>query len=193
MFIANMKYRVGFSLVEVLIAVFVLVLGVIGAAGLQLAAMRTSQQTNFQTNAVQLANELADKMRSNATQMDLPDASNLFLNMNYNSASDPAPTKPVLCYTSIANCSSANLAAADIYEWQMRLNAALPSGRVVVCRDSAPFDSTVGALTWTCTPDANAGLTIKIGWRTKNPDGSFNDSAGVTPPGFALTVESYVK
>ena len=189
------KRAKGFSLIEVLIAIFVLALGVIGAAGLQLTSIRTSQQTNFQTNAVQLANDLADKMRSNSAQMKLPDASNLFLNMNYNTVTDPAPTTPTLCYGSNASCTYANLAAADIYEWQVRLRNALPSARVEVCRDSAPFNNTNKTLTWTCTSDsksAAAGITIKIGWRTKNPDGSFNDSAGVTPPGFALTVESYI-
>ncbi|MFZ6845991.1 type IV pilus modification protein PilV [Undibacterium sp. RuTC16W] len=183
----------GFSLIEVLIAVFVLALGVIGAAGLQLAAIRTSQQTNFQTNAVQLANELADKMRSNDAQMKLADASNLFLNMNYDSAVDPTPSAPTLCYTSAANCTSTDLAKADIYEWQIRLKNSLPGGRVVVCRDSTPFDTTTKSLTWTCKPDANSGLTLKIGWKSKNPDGSFNSNAGVIPPSFAYAIEPYVK
>jgi prepilin-type N-terminal cleavage/methylation domain-containing protein len=72
----------GFSLVEVLIAVFVLALGVIGAAGLQLAAVRTSQQSGYQTIAVELANELADKMRSSDAQMKLSDSANVFANIN---------------------------------------------------------------------------------------------------------------
>jgi len=54
----------GFSLIEVLIAVFVLALGVIGVAGMQLTAMRTSQQSAFQTTAVELPAEMADKMRA---------------------------------------------------------------------------------------------------------------------------------
>ena len=67
----------GFSLIEVLIAIFVVALGVIGAAGLQLTSIRTSQQSSFKSVAVQLANELADKMRSNDAQMKLSDSSNL--------------------------------------------------------------------------------------------------------------------
>lgn len=183
----------GFSLIEVLIAIFVLALGVIGAAGLQLAALRTSQQSNFQTVATQLATELSDKMRANDTQMKLGDATNLFLKINYNSATDPAPTSPGLCYAKTANCNATELASADIYELLTRVRTALPGGRIIVCRDATPFDSAKKTLTWACKDDANAGLTVKIGWKSKNPDGSFNDDAGVTPPSVALTVESYVK
>ncbi|MFZ6774459.1 type IV pilus modification protein PilV [Undibacterium sp. SXout7W] len=183
----------GFSLIEVLIAIFVVALGVIGAAGLQLTSIRTSQQSSFKSVAVQLANELADKMRSNDAQMKLSDSSNLFLKINYNSSVDATPSAPTLCYTSAANCTAADIANADIYEWLMRVKNTLPGGRVLVCRDSAPYDNVQKSLTWTCTPDANAGLTIKIGWKSKNPDGSFNTVSGVIPPGVAITVESYVK
>ncbi|MBC3886480.1 type IV pilus modification protein PilV [Undibacterium griseum] len=183
----------GFSLIEVLVAVFVLALGIIGAAGLQLAAVRTSQQSGYQTIAVELANELADKMRSNDAQMKLSDAANVFASINYNSATDPDPTTPTLCYTSAANCNATDLAKADIYEWLVRVKKTLPAGRVLVCRDSSPFDSSTKALTWTCTSDPNAGLTIKLGWKSKNPDGSFVLTNGVNPPSVAVTVESYVK
>ena len=183
----------GFSLIEVLIAIFVLALGVIGAAGLQLAAIRTSQQSGAQTVAVQIANELADKMRTNSAQMKLPDSVNLFTLINYNSLVDPNPTAPVMCYGAAASCSASDLAAADIYEMLVRVKRDLPGGRIKLCRDSAPYSSANASLTWTCTNDPNAGVTIKIGWKSKNPDGSFNDNAGVIPPSVALTVESYVK
>jgi type IV pilus assembly protein PilV len=183
----------GFSLIEVLIAIFVLALGIIGAAGLQLTAIRTSQQSSFQTIGVQLVNELADQMRSNDVLMKLPDNANPFLQINYQSATDATPTVAKLCYTSAANCTTSDMANADIYEWLIRVKNSLPGGRVLVCRDSAPYSSTNRALTWACTPDANAGLTIKIGWKSKNPDGTFKDVAGVIPPSVAITVESYVK
>ena len=48
----------GFSLIEVLISVFVLAVGVIGAAGMQLTALRTTQQSVFQTKALHLATEM---------------------------------------------------------------------------------------------------------------------------------------
>jgi type IV pilus assembly protein PilV len=188
-----MNRSYGFSLIEVLIAVFVVAMGIVGAAGLQLASIRTSQQSGYQSAAVALANELADKMRANDAQMRLSDSQNPFLKINYNKATDPAPAKPTLCYTTSASCDATALANAEIYEWLMRMREALPEGRVVVCRDSAPFDSTKKMLTWTCTADTKAGITIKIGWKSKNPDGSFVLSGTSAPPGVAITVESYVQ
>src|SRR5690606_29049477 len=73
----------GFSLIEVLVAVFVLAVGVIGAAGMQLAALRTSQQSSFQTRALHLAAEMADVMRANVGQMKRADAANPYLHVDY--------------------------------------------------------------------------------------------------------------
>jgi type IV pilus assembly protein PilV len=191
----------GFTLIEVLISVFVLALGVIGVAGMQLVALRTSQQSSIQSAAAQLATEMADMMRANPGQMKLADSDNPYLNpanVTYNSATDPAPDTPgKMCYSTAENCSSAELAEFDIYEWKNRIRAALPAGRVTICRDSAPWDSATGALNWSCNAAAggvNTSLVIKIGWQGKNPDGSLvKNTDGEFPPNVAITVEPYIK
>lgn len=187
----------GFTLVEVLTSMFVLALGVIGSAGMQLTALRTAQQSAFQTAALQLASEMADKMRANGHQSGL-DELNPFLDIDYASATDAAPAPGTLCYA--AGCSAEELAKFDIDEWKTRVKAALPGGRVRICRDSNPWDSAAGAFTWGCTPAATgantAALVIKIGWQGKgsNPDGSAVKDAGKDfPPGIAVTVASYAK
>lgn len=184
----------GFTLIEVLISVFVLALGVIGAAGMQLVAMRTGQQSGLQTTALQLATEMADSMRQNASQMDQDDSTNPYI-FTYQSASDSAPTKPgKLCYTTAANCSSAELASFDIYEWKNHIKERLPGGRAVICRDEAPWDATTGALTWDCTNSlsivSNVPFSIKVGWQGKNPDGSLIKDF---PPSVAISVQPYIK
>lgn len=188
--------QTGFTLVEVLVSIFVLALGVIGTAGMQLTALRTTQQSAFQTSAIGLATEMADKMRVNANQMKLADAQNPFLAVNYQSASDPDPTPPgKLCYTSGVDCSAAELAGFDIYEWEKHVKASLPGGRVLVCRDASPWDSGARAFTWNCNAGvAGAPLIVKVGWQAKNPDGSLIKDAGNTfAPSVALPVESYAK
>lgn len=157
----------GFTLIEVLISVFVLALGVIGAAGMQLNAMRTGQQSGFQTIAVQLATEMADNMRANANQLNQDDSANPYL-ISYNSATDANPTTPgKICYGAAVTCNGAELAAFDIYEWEKRLKAALPGGRVVICRDATPWNSTDAALSWTCSytlaTTNNAPFVIEVG------------------------------
>ncbi len=107
----------GFTLIEVLISVFVLALGVIGAAGMQLVAMRTGQQSGLQTMAVQLATEMADNMRQNAKQMNQDDSTILIYSV-YNRPPIRARYAWQMCYSTAANCSSAELASFDIYEWK---------------------------------------------------------------------------
>ncbi|CAN5394591.1 type IV pilus modification protein PilV [soil metagenome] len=187
--------QAGFSLIEVLISVFVLALGVIGAAGMQLTALRTTQQSGFQTSAVELAAEMADKMRANASQMKLPN--NLFLQVNYQSAESAEPAAPgVLCYSAASNCNAEQLAAFEIYEWKKRIKSSLPRGRALICRDARPWDDSARAFTWACSGGANenAPLVIKLGWQEKNPDGSLiKDGAQQFPPSVALAVEPYSK
>ncbi|MEO6353471.1 MAG: type IV pilus modification protein PilV [Burkholderiaceae bacterium] len=183
----------GFTLIEVLISVFVLALGVIGAGGMQLVAMRTSQQSGLQTVAVQLATEMADNMRQNATAMNQADSNNPYL-FTYNSATDGDPATATMCYTTA--CTSAQLAAADIYEWKTRLKAGLPGGRVVICRDETPWDTSASKLTWACASTIattnSVPYVVKVGWQGKDVD---NDKKLLKnqPPSVAITVQPYIK
>ena len=134
----------GFSMIEVLVSLLVLAIGVIGAAAMQLAAFRTSQQAAFQAVALQLATELADKMRANDQAIKIKSSTtNPFIGIDYSTTS--APSVPdAFCFGATTSCNATALANFDIYEWENRLKAALPTARVVVCRDSTPWDTTVG-------------------------------------------------
>lgn len=189
--------QAGFSLIEVLISIFVLALGVIGAAGMQLVAMRTSHQSALQSAAVQLATEMADKMRSNSKQMNQADSANPFV-FSYDSATQNAPTGPGKSCYGTTSCSDAQMAEFDIYNWIMRLREALPNGKVVICRDASPWSATDSALSWACNYSAsatnNAPFVIKVGWQGKDPDGKLiQDANKKIPPSVAITVEPYVK
>lgn len=188
----------GFSLAEVLVSVLVLAIGIIGTAGMQLSAMRTAQQTAFQTAAIQLASEMADKMRANSGYFALGDQRNPFLDLDYSSSSASLPISGKTCHAS--DCNVEELAAFEISEWKNRVNEALPGGRIRVCRDASPWDSTTGSFKWNCTVPASGGdiatLVIKIGWHGKgsNPDGSAADHATQSaPPNLAITVAPYAR
>lgn len=185
----------GFTLIEVLISVFVLALGVIGAAGMQLVAMRAGQQSGLQTVAVQLATEMADNMRQNASEMNKADSDNPYL-FAYNAATDTAPTTPAnMCYG--AACTSAELATANIYAWKIRLKTGLPGGRVVICRDETPWDTSGAKLTWTCASTVattnSVPYVIKVGWQGKDVDKDTKVLLTNQPPGVAVTVQPYIK
>jgi|TARA_R110001592_G_scaffold326974_2_gene608006 type IV pilus assembly protein PilV len=61
----NLKRQRGTSLIEVLIAVLVTATGVMGAAALQLNAVKFNQVASFRSHAVFLANDITDRMRAN--------------------------------------------------------------------------------------------------------------------------------
>lgn len=176
----------GFTLIEVLVAVFVLAVGVVGALGTQMAALRTRQQSSLMSDAVQLASSLADRMRANVEQMRSgPD--NPYLALRYDAATDgPPPPAHPLCYRG-ADCSSAQLAEFDLYELKQAVFSGFPGGRVVICRDAQMWNAARHALDWSCVDAAGAPLVIKLGWRAKRPDGAAErDAAGDFAPSVAM-------
>ncbi|MES2317718.1 MAG: type IV pilus modification protein PilV [Pseudomonadota bacterium] len=157
----------GFTLIEVLVAILVLVIGVVGAAGVQVAALRTRHLTGLMSGGVQLAGALADRMRANSAQMAAGDAANPYLQLEYDAASGAPAPAGVMCFGGAA-CSSAQLAAFDLYEVKQALFSDFPGARVAVCRDTAES----ATLAWECAGAANAPIVIKLGWRDRRADPS---------------------
>ncbi|MES2150304.1 MAG: type IV pilus modification protein PilV [Pseudomonadota bacterium] len=180
----------GFTLPEVVIAVLVLAIGIIGAAGAQLTALRTRQQSRLTSDAVQLAAGLADRMRANRAQMRSPDAANPYLQLRYDSAQDGAPQPGArLCYAG-AGCDSAQLAQFDSFELKQALHAGFPAARALVCRDTELRSADDAALNWSCSGGAGAPLVIKIGWRARLPGGAAaSDDGAPFPPLVAMVVD----
>lgn len=170
----------GFTLLEVLLALLVLALGILGGAAMQLSALRTRHESALQAQAAALATALAERMRLNGHP--------LYLSLNYDALAepDPAPPEP-LCYAAGASCGSAELAAFDLFELKVMVRDRLPAGRAVVCRDAAVWSG--GQLRWACSGGAGAPLVVKVGWRGKNTDGTpQRDADGQYVPGVAIVV-----
>lgn len=179
----------GFSLVEVLVSMLVLAVGVIGAVGMQLAALRTTQQSVHQTSALHIASDIASSIHAwNARKSQSDDV--VFPEVDYNSLVEPTSATPaVSCFDK--HCDAQALAEFKIYEWKKQVGAALPSGRIRVCYDITPWDAASKKLKWECSGDSGgaAPLVVKIGWQIKNPDGSLIRNAdGGTPPNVAIPV-----
>ncbi|MES3020718.1 MAG: type IV pilus modification protein PilV [Pseudomonadota bacterium] len=179
----------GFTLLEVLIAVLVLAIGVVGASGAHITAMRTRHESALMSEAVQLAGGLAERMRANPAQMRLADGANPYARLQYDAqAEGPPKAPPAMCFGR-ANCGSADLAQFDLHELKQSVHARFPGGRVLVCRDGTQWDAGAGALTWACGGGGAAPLVIKLGWRGKNTDGSdAHDNAGQFAPSVAIMV-----
>lgn len=147
----------GFTLLEVLVALFVAALGIAGAAGLQTLALRTEQEALRLSEGARLLASLAERMRANPVAMALDDAANPYLALDYDVAAGP-PAPAALCYADAA-CDAAGLARFDLFEAAQAVAARFPGGRIKVCRDGNPEPA------WACAGAAGAPLVAKLGWR----------------------------
>lgn len=176
---AAIRASSGFTLIEVMISIFVLGIGVIGVAGMQLNAYRSNQQSALATTATQLAQDIAERIRANDKATGPDDRSNPYLFDTNEETAEPAKG----CFGN-DDCSPLEIATSDIYQWKSQVAGGapgtsggfrgLPGGRGVVCRDDSPWENGKG-YTWRCstaTQGANAPIVVKVGWLEKHADGS---------------------
>lgn len=149
--IAN-KDETGFSLIEVLVAIVILSLGILGLAGLQAVSLKNTSASGQRTIAINLAADIADRMRANPAG--LADG-NYIIDFT---SDDIAELEHTNCTTS-AGCSSQELAQNDIFQWNAALLTMLPqladtTVAGVVCVD-AVIDSNADVLSTPLAPDCD--------------------------------------
>lgn len=128
----------GFSLIEVLIALVILSVGLLGLAGLQTSSLHANDGAYLRTQANVLAYNLFDRMRANISEA--KDGA-------YNRAiTDSAPTNPPVCIPTAdvptPDCSPAELAQWDLSQW-MKQVAKLPGGEASVSTDKSGINTVV--------------------------------------------------
>ncbi len=101
---ARSRQQAGLSLIEVLVAVVLLSVGLLGLAGLQASGMRVGQSSIHRSQAAQLAHDMIERMRANVANAGAYDLA----------LGDAAP-------------ACANVAACDLRDWRLRLQS-LPAG-----------------------------------------------------------------
>ena len=157
------RSQIGFTLLEVLIAIVIFSSGLMGIAGLQVSGMRFTSDSQLRAIAVAQAEALADRMRADPVGVGL----------KFYDAPDVMPTTGaagfVDCY--VANCDSQHLAQFTLANWDSaRANAnrpkesnadILPDGHGIVCIDSTPSDGVFGA--WACDHIGDI-YVIKVSW-----------------------------
>ena len=113
-------------MLEVLIAVLVFSLGIIGLAGLLIFAIQSNHVAYLRTQATFLAHNMADRMGANPAAVWAG---------NYNIASiNAAGTAVPSC---AAGCTPAALATHDIAAWSQQLNTFLPNAKGSISCSSA--------------------------------------------------------
>lgn len=112
----------GFSLVEVLIALVILSVGMLGIAGLYVQSMQAGRTATFRHHAVTLAGDVADRIRAN------PRAAGAYTAVG---GADSG------CVAMGITCSQAQMAAHDIFLWTQQAQETLPAGTVTITFDGA--------------------------------------------------------
>jgi type IV pilus assembly protein PilV len=103
----------GFTLMEVMIAVLVLSLGLLGLAGLQATSLKANTSAAARGQATLLAYDIIDRMRANR------DAA---LAGTYNNTAGTAPTGGASdCQANSATCDADAIAAYDLNQWKCLL------------------------------------------------------------------------
>lgn len=116
----------GFTLIEVLVAVIVLAIGLLGLAGLQATSLRNNQSAYNRSQATQLASDMADKLRTNVAGLN-----------SYTSITPvSSATAKANCLTT-TGCTPDDLAENDLYEWNLAVTNTLPSGNGSLTRTFA--------------------------------------------------------
>ena len=114
----------GFSLVEVLVAMFVVAMGILALAGLLQAATRYSKMSELRSTATLLANDIADRIRANPVGAQIGTSGYDNAEKMFPSAVAPAHA----ACTSDSPCGPSDLAKADLAGWTARVRATLPKG-----------------------------------------------------------------
>ena len=160
--VATCKRSFGFSLVETLIAIVVLSFGLLGVAGMQMAALQANREARMQSVAVSFATELAELMRSNGAAA-APGSGNPYFG-DFSSPLQYGQKSYCLSIRVIGGCATAiDVAHAQMSDWLARIDLELPGARVQVCKDAEPYDS-AGLPQWRCVEGAGAMTVVKIGW-----------------------------
>jgi len=119
---ANTRRTVqGFTLIEVLIALVIMSIGMLGIAGLYVHSMQAGRTSLFRHHAVTLAGDVADRIRANPRAV----AAYVAAGGNNN------------CVDGGVDCSPAEMAANDIWLWDQQAANTLPNGTVNIVVNNA--------------------------------------------------------
>ncbi len=134
----------GFSLIEVLIALIVMSVGMLGIAGLYVHGLQAGRTSLFRHQAVALAGDVSDRIRANPQGR-----------TDYNDSTFTGSLAKS-CLTDV--CTAAEMAAYDKFFWDQQADDTLPDGDVTVTY-TAPAGS-----------GAPATYTVLVTWSEAGQD-----------------------
>lgn len=135
----------GFTLVEILVTLFILAIGLLGLAGLLFEGMRNNQGSYLRTQASILAYDMADRMRANRLAAEAGDYGPF--------STDNVTVSLPTCVGTTTGCTAADRVTADQMEWAQQVQG--------TGTDMAMLPGGVGEITY----DSSTGIyTVTVEW-----------------------------
>lgn len=131
----------GFSLLEVLIALVVLSIGMMGVAAMFVDSLRNSGSAIYRTRAVIYAQDMADRIRANQSAAASYVAAVADTGTD-NGCADSGETGSVVA---AVQCTAAQMAAHDIFTWKQIIEdgqTGLPGGEASIARNAGTVPAT---------------------------------------------------
>ncbi|GHG02481.1 hypothetical protein GCM10017161_34190 [Thalassotalea marina] len=138
------------TFIEVLVALFLLIVGVLGAMAMQATVKKSSFDAMQRSLASALAQDMIERMRSND-----PDSLATYARTDYGVALDALPANR--CNTFASPCTAAQMAANDMYEWELALIGAN------VVQGGQNRGGLIGARG--CVAHANNAIQVVVSWQ----------------------------
>lgn len=166
---APCKRTEGFSMIEVLIALVVVCIGVLGMAALQGKTLRYTNEAGNRNAAAMLATDLIEMMRSNRGQL-IDSTGKLSTDSAYfKTAGNEFPTTRTSACRDANGCTPSQLAEDQLAGWVQQVRRTLPIGdddellknQYVICATRNPTAATP------CSQNGSA-ILIQLAWLGKD-------------------------
>lgn len=150
------KGQRGVGMIEVVVALFILAVGLLGVLAMQANGIKGNQRAEFSTEVYLLAQDMADRIMA-YDDINSPDDDDDYDNLTVNSGSIPA--KP----NCAAGCAATAQRNLDMNEWGTQLAQRLPGGQ--------------GKIDYDDTDAANKKYVVTVMWDA-NMTGATDDDCG---------------
>lgn len=147
----SMNRQTGFTLIEILVAMLILTVGILGVAAMQLVSFQTNQSAYSRSQATYLAQDMFDRIRANPAGYG---TTTIYDDIDTCEAAS-IPVSPA-CINSTAGCTPQATAEQDVREWASSFadvftrtdwRPVLPNGCATMIRAAGTNDFTA-TVTW---------------------------------------------
>ncbi|MDD1616787.1 MAG: type IV pilus assembly protein PilV [Methylococcaceae bacterium NSP1-2] len=167
-----MKTHTGFTLIEVLIAMLILAVGLLGLAALQTYTLRSNLAAYNNGQAIQLLYDMSDRMRANNCKevtgtgtgtVTCPNPANYIIgdsNTDNRTAGKNVDSPVHACkITTNSTCNATLLSTYDLIEWNNAIAATLPMGRGCITSGNGVFNLYI---TWDDNRDGTVTTDVAV-------------------------------